>query len=132
MHPRCSIGGYFLDDLHNMPSFYEKPKHALEEELMPSAVKETASYLRLQLEYLHLQLMSLITNISLKELEKRPNLDLKSSIVGLEKTLDMMCEVTHRSPAMFLQSYTPLRVPSAARKVYEKVVQMHKRPEKLA
>lgn len=43
-----------------------------------------------------------------------------------------MCEVTHRSPAMFLQSYTPLRVPSAARKVYEKVVQMHKRPEKLA
>lgn len=66
--------------------------------------------------------MSLITNISLKELTKRPNLDLKASTTGLEKTLDMMCEVTHRSPSMFLQAYSPLRMPSAARKVYEKCI----------
>lgn len=66
--------------------------------------------------------MSLITNITLKELHKRPNLDLKSSITGLEKTLDMMCEVTHRSPSMFLQSYSPLRMPLTARKVYEKCI----------
>jgi hypothetical protein len=54
LNVRASNGGYFLDDLHNMPSFYEKPKHILEEELMPAPVRETASYLQLQLEYLHL------------------------------------------------------------------------------
>ena len=47
LNARSSIKGYFLDDLHSMPSFYEKPKHVLEEELMPAPVKESASYLRL-------------------------------------------------------------------------------------
>jgi len=35
-------------------------------------------------------------------LQMRPNLDIKSNIVGLEKTLDMMCEVTSKSPCCFL------------------------------
>jgi len=34
----------------------------------------------LQLEHLHLQLMSLITNSTLKELQKRPNLDRLANI----------------------------------------------------
>jgi len=73
--------------------------------LRPSALKETNTYVKMQLEYLHLQLVSVTTQATLKQLKLRPNLDLKSSIYGLEKTLDMMCEVTERSPGAFLQAY---------------------------
>ena len=52
------------------------------------------------MEYLHLQLISLVTNASLLELKLRPNLDLKTSIY-LERTLDMMCEVSQSSPAKY-------------------------------
>jgi hypothetical protein len=47
----------------------------------------------------------------------RPNLDLKTSIY-LERTLDMMCEVSQSSPAIYLESYPVLRLPIAARKVF--------------
>mgnify|MGYP000856560348 CR=1 FL=1 len=47
LNAKASNGSWFLDDLHNMPQSYEKPKHTLEIELMPAPVKETASYLRL-------------------------------------------------------------------------------------
>jgi len=47
---------------------------------------------------------------------------MKSSLTGLERTLDMMCEVTHRSPAAFLQCFTPLRLPFSARKVFNRAV----------
>jgi hypothetical protein len=60
---------------------------------MPAPIRETASYVMLQLEHLHLQLMSLITNNTLKELQKRPNLDIIANI-QLIRTLDMMCEVS--------------------------------------
>ena len=32
------------------------------------------------------------------QLTKRPNLDIKTTIAGLERTLDMMCEVSVKSP----------------------------------
>lgn len=62
----------------------------------------------------------------------RPNLDIKSNIVGLEKTLDMMCETTQKSPACFLQAFQPLRIPMTARDVFNKAVTVAKKPEKLA
>jgi len=63
---------------------------------------------------------------------KRPNLDLKASILGLEKTIDMMCEVSNRSPACFLQAYPPLRLPMQARKVFNDIVEKVPKPAKLA
>lgn len=75
--------------------------------------------------------MSLITNASLKELEKRPNLDLTTSI-QLGKTLHMMCEVSNKSPSMFLACYPVLRMPILARKLVEEAVQKYMRPSKLA
>ena len=97
-------------------------KHILAEDLRPWSVKESTDYIGLQLEYLHLQVISVITQGTLKQLKQRPNLDLKSSLVGLEKTLDMMCEVSNRSPAAFLQAYGPLRLPFPARKVFNRAV----------
>jgi hypothetical protein len=55
-------------------------------------------------------------------------LDLKSSIVGLEKSLDMMCEVANKSPSIFLQAYEPLRLPIAARKVFNAAVGAFPKP----
>lgn len=72
------------------------------EEMRPASIKESSDYISLQLEYLHLQLISVITQGTLKQLKQRPNLDLKASLVGLERTLDMMCEVSNRSPSAFL------------------------------
>lgn len=70
MHERCSIGGYFLDDLVHQPDLQQKPsKHILEEDLRPSALKETNAYVNLQLEYLHLQLISVITQASVRQLK---------------------------------------------------------------
>ena len=74
----------------------------------------------------------MMTQASLEQLKLRPNLDLKSSIYGLERTLDMMCEVTERCPSAFLQAYQPLRLPQNARKVFDKSISTPKRPEKLA
>ncbi len=39
------------------------------------------------------------------QLTKRPGLDVKTTIAGLEKTLDMMCELSIRSPSVFLEAY---------------------------
>lgn len=39
------------------------------------------------------------------QLTKRPGLDIKTSIAGLEKTLDMLCEQSVRSPSIFLDAY---------------------------
>ena len=46
-YDRCSIGGYFLDDLAMMPSFEQKIKHIIEEELRPANVREPQEYIRL-------------------------------------------------------------------------------------
>ena len=64
------MGTYFIDELATMPMGHrqDKSKHLLMQELMPAPIRETASYVRLQLEHLHLQLMSLITISTLKEL----------------------------------------------------------------
>jgi hypothetical protein len=56
------------------------------------------------------------------QLTKRPNLDLKSTIQGLERTLDMMCEMGNRSPGVMLQSFEPLRMPDSARRLVDKVI----------
>lgn len=66
------------------------------------ASKESASYVRLQLEYLHLQFISLVTSNVNEQLAKKPNLDVKSSIAGLERTIDMMCDISYKSPSVFL------------------------------
>lgn len=67
--------------------------------------KESSSYLKKQLEHLHLQFTSLVTaNVNL-QLTKRPNLDIKTSIAGLERTMDMMCEVAQKSPFVFLSAF---------------------------
>ena len=62
----------------------------------------------------------------------RPNLDIKSNIVGLEKTLDTMCEVSQKSPACFLQAFQPLRIPLSAREVFNDAVKQAQKPSKLA
>ena len=67
-----------------------------------------------------------------EQLMARPNLDLKTSIIGLEPTLDMMCEVGARSPQVFLEAYQPLRFPNAARTIFNQVVQLHERPPSMA
>ena len=72
---------------------------------------ESANFIRLQMEYLHLQFISLATNSIYTQLEKRPNLDIKTSIAGLERTIDMMCDITCKSPSVFLQAFQPLRMP---------------------
>ena len=53
-------------------------------------------------------------------------------IIGLEKTLDMMCDVSQKSPSCLLQAFQPLRLPWTARKVFNEVVTIVKRPSKLA
>lgn len=39
------------------------------------------------------------------QLTKRPNLDIKTTIAGLERTLDMMCDISVKSPCIFLEAY---------------------------
>jgi hypothetical protein len=65
-------------------------------------MKESATFIRLQLEYLHLQFISLVTSTVNTQLSKKPNLDIKTTITGLERTIDMMCEISNKSPSVFL------------------------------
>ena len=74
----------------------------LTNQMRPKPVKEVSSYIRKQLEYLHIQFISLMTSSVVNMLKMRPNLDIKPNIVGLEKTLDMMVEMTQKSPACLL------------------------------
>lgn len=60
------------------------------------------------------------------QLTKRPNLDIKTSIAGLERTLDMMCEISPKSPSILLEAFQPLRMPETARKVIEKAIETNK------
>ena len=75
------------------------------QKLRPWCIKEVSTYVKKQLEYLHLQFVSLLTTKILDQLKVRPNLDIKTNIIGLEKTLDMMTEVSCKSPACFLQAF---------------------------
>lgn len=95
-NPGDDLAKFFLD---------ERPQAMqakLINQMRPQPVKEVTSYVRKQLEYLHIQFISLMTSSVMNLLKMRPNLDLKSNITGLEKTLDMMCETTQKSPACFL------------------------------
>ena len=49
--------------------------------------------------------ISLMTNKVNDLLSKRPNLDVKTTIAGLEKTLDMACDICTLSPQVFLEAY---------------------------
>jgi hypothetical protein len=60
------------------------------------------------------------------QLTKRPNLDIKTNIAGLERTLDMMCEISAKSPSIFLEAFQPLRMPENARKAIEKAIEFNK------
>ena len=51
------------------------------------------------------QFVSLMTSSVNAQLSKRPNLDIKTTIAGLEKTLDMICEVSTKSPCVFLEAF---------------------------
>ena len=64
-----------------------------------------------------MQFISLVTSQVNKNLELRPNLVVKVSIAGLEKPLDMMCEISERSPAIFLNAFMPLRVHPSTRDI---------------
>lgn len=120
----------FLDDL----AYYKK--HTTGRTNMPDyrprGLLETAGFVQMQLQFLHLQFVSLVTSQVLKQLNERPNLDIKSSIVGLERTLHMMCEVSGKSPTCLLEAYQPLRLPESERKVFDTSCSAKKRPEKLA
>lgn len=94
--------------------------------LRRSNVKPTSTFIRIQLEYLHLQFVSLMTSTVNAQLTKRPNLDIKTTISGLERTLDMMCELANRSPGVFLQAFEPLRMPESSRKSIEKTINQNK------
>mmetsp|Transcript_13749 Transcript_13749/g.9914 ORF Transcript_13749/g.9914 Transcript_13749/m.9914 type:complete len:90 (+) Transcript_13749:557-826(+) len=61
-----------------------------------------------------------------QQLSKRPNLDIKTTIAGLERTLDMMCEVSTKSPSVILEAYQPLRMPESARKGIERILEQYK------
>ncbi|CAI2366780.1 unnamed protein product [Moneuplotes crassus] len=88
--------------------------------------KETTSYLRQQLEYLHLQMVSLITNQILESLKERPNLDIRNSVAGLEKPLHMMSEMVKRSPACFLNAFPVLTLHSLLRKDLYQLIEENK------
>jgi predicted ATP-dependent Lon-type protease len=57
------------------------------------------------------------------QLAKKPNLDIKTSITGLERTMDMMCEVSQKSPSIFLEAFQPLRMPDQTRRIIEKCIE---------
>jgi hypothetical protein len=44
----------------------------------------------------------------------------------------MMCEVSAKSPQVFLEAYQPLRFPNSARQIFTQVVQAHERPPSMA
>ena len=56
LHLKNAIGSYFIDDLSvmHMGNRTDKSKHILMQELLPQPVRESASYIHLQLEHLHL------------------------------------------------------------------------------
>ena len=64
--------------------------------------RESNTYIRKQMEYLHLQFISLVTGNVNAQLSKKPNLDIKTTITGLERTMDMMCDISQKSPSVFL------------------------------
>lgn len=88
--------------------------------------KENTSYLRSQLEYLHLQVISLITSQILETLKDRPNLDIRNSVAGLEKPLHMMSEMVKRSPACFLNAFPVITLHSLLRKDLAQLVEENK------
>jgi len=57
------------------------------------------------------------------QLAKKPNLDIKTSITGLERTMDMMCDISQKSPSVFLQAFQPLRMPDQTRRIIEKCIE---------
>ena len=124
--PDNDLAQYFLDERQ------QAMQAKLTNQTRPQPIKEVISYTKKQLEYLHIQFISLMTSSVINLLQMRPNLDIKSNIVGLEKTLDMMCETTQKSPACFLQAFQPLRIPMSARQVFNDAVKQAQYPEKLA
>ena len=70
-----------------------------------------------------------MTNAVNAQLTKRPNLDIKTTIAGLERTIDMMSEVSIKSPAVILEAFQPLRMPENARRIIDKIIEQNKPPQ---
>jgi hypothetical protein len=65
-------GVHFLD---------EPPQTKISRKILRrSNIKPTSTFVRMQLEYLHLQFVSLMTSTVNAQLTKRPNLDIKTTI----------------------------------------------------
>lgn len=79
--------------------------HVLVSELTPNSCSETGSFLLLQLEFMHGQLMTILSERSLEELAERPNLDLSEQVEGREKELSLAFETSHRSAGAMLGSF---------------------------
>ena len=59
----------------------------------------------MQLEYLHLVFVSIVTGSVNEQLLQKPSLDIKTSISEHEHTLDVVCDLANKSPSVFLQAY---------------------------
>jgi len=74
-----------------------------------SRVGDDVSFLKKQLEYLHLELISVVTRQAMDTLQKNPSFDLMADLWhGLPVLRRAACSL-NKSPSVFLNMFLPLR-----------------------
>ena len=71
---------------------------------------ESVSFLKKQLEILHLQLISIATQSIVKAMKRNPSFDVVNDIYHSTGLLKTLCQTTDKDPATFLNSFLPLRM----------------------
>lgn len=124
----------FLDDLLDLMRISNTAdgQHILQKAVQPRQPKETSSFIRKQLEWLHLAVVSQTTRQLVEQLKKRPSMDVKHLVDRDVGILHMMCELGGKAPALAMGAYPVLRLPFHARNVLIGVTRSFERPKSLA
>ncbi len=86
------------------------------------ARSESSSYLRKQLEWLHLFLIAATTSNSMAAVQDNPSYDLVHDLEPEVELLHAACARCKRDPAVFLNAFLPTRMHPDSRDMIENVL----------
>ena len=93
---------------------------------MTRCKNESVSFLKKQLEMLHLQLISITSRQIIVMLRQNPSFDLMGEMITGLPLLKRMATGASKNPASFLNMYQPLRMSKTTAENVEYVVQRNK------
>ena len=99
--------------------------------LSTSRSHHAVSHMMLELEYLHSQILFILTSKGLDVLKRNPNYDLRSLLGGTENVMAGLCRTATSDATMLLEAVQQLRIPAASRAAAAQILRATGLPDML-